>query len=129
MDTEIFYNQPDSKNVFTVVEQMPQFPGGDAMMLKYLSGNIKFSLPVKPCFVSFVIRFIVEPNGSLSDIIVPRLHILFPDDYYEETENEIEQQLIRLIKEMPDWEPGLQDCKPCRVYYTLSSHFHVDCRE
>ena len=99
--------------VYEVCEQMPIFEGGDAALLKYLRENLKYPDNTKDRGVQgrLVIGFIVEKDGSLTDVKVLR-----PVDI------DLDAEVLRLVKGMPKWIPGRQNGKRVRVRYLLPIH-------
>lgn len=99
--------------VYEVCEQMPIFEGGDAALLKYLRENLKYPDKTKDRGVQgrLVIGFIVEKDGSLTDVKVLR-----PVDI------DLDAEALRVIKGMPKWIPGRQNGKRVRVRYLLPVH-------
>ena len=99
--------------VYEVCEQIPIFEGGDAALLKYLRENLKYPDKTKDRGVQgrLVIGFIVEKDGSLTDVKVLR-----PVDI------DLDAEVLRVIKGMPKWIPGRQNGKRVRVRYLLPIH-------
>ena len=99
--------------VYDVCEQMPAYEGGDAALLKYLRENLKYPDKTKDRGVQgrLVIGFIVEKDGSLTDVKVLR-----PVDI------DLDAEVLRLVKGMPKWIPGRQNGKRVRVRYLLPIH-------
>ena len=99
--------------IYEVCEQMPIFEGGDAALLKYLRENLKYPDKTKDRGVQgrLVIGFIVEKDGSLTDVKVLR-----PVDI------DLDAEVLRLVKGMPKWIPGRQNGKRVRVRYLLPIH-------
>ena len=99
--------------VYEVCEQMPIFEGGDAALLKYLRENLKYPDKTKDRGVQgrLVIGFIVEKDGSLTDVKVLR-----PVDI------DLDAEVLRVVKGMPKWIPGRQNGKRVRVRYLLPIH-------
>lgn len=100
----------------TVVEQMPQFPGGDAEMMKYLYGAIKYPTIAAENGIQgrVVIRFVVGKDGVVSDVQVVR-----PLD------PSLDKEAVRVVKTMPKWIPGKQNGRNVAVYYTLPVTFKL----
>lgn len=103
--------------IFTVVEDMPKFPGGNKAMYAFLGENIKYPDVAKQegyqgkVFVTFV----VEKDGSVSNVkLVRGVH------------ESLDKEAMRVIKIMPKWEPGTQRGKAVRVQYTLPIKFTLD---
>ena len=99
--------------VYEVCEQMPIFEGGDAALLKYLRENLKYPDKTKDRGVQgrLVIGFIVEKDGSLTDVKVLRL-----------VDIALDSEVLRVVKGMPKWIPGRQNGKRVRVRYLLPIH-------
>ena len=99
--------------IYEVCEQMPIFEGGDAALLKYLRENLKYPDNTKDRGVQgrLVIGFIVEKDGSLTDVKVLR-----PVDI------DLDAEALRVIKGMPKWIPGRHNGQRVRVRYLLPIH-------
>ena len=99
--------------VYEVCEQMPIFEGGDAALLKYLTDSVKYPELAKKHGVQgrVVIGFIVEKDGSLTDVKVLR-----PVDI------DLDAEVLRLVKGMPKWIPGRHNGQRVRVRYLLPIH-------
>ena len=99
--------------IYEVCEQMPISEGGDAALLKYLRENLKYPDNTKDRGVQgrLVIGFIVEKDGSLTDIKVLR-----PVDI------DLDAEVLRLVKGMPKWIPGRHNGQRVRVRYLLPIH-------
>ncbi len=114
-DINTVENKQDSiiidNEIYWSVEQQPQFPGGSSEMLKYISSNLKIPKNVKPeegLRSKIIVRFVVEKDGSMSDISV--FESIYPSQ---------EEEIINLIRSMPKWIPGMHFGKAVRVYYSL----------
>ena len=99
--------------VYDVCEQMPTYEGGDAALLKYLRENLKYPDNTKDRGVQgrLVIGFIVEKDGSLTDVKVLR-----PVDI------DLDAEVLRLVKGMPKWIPGRHNGQRVRVRHLLPIH-------
>ena len=105
---------PETENAFNVVEQMPQFPGGDVELMKFLSENIKYPEAASKAGTQgrVVAQFIVEADGSITNVKV-----------LKNVSDEIDAEAVRVIKAMPKWKPGMQKGQPVRVKYTIPITF------
>lgn len=105
---------PEDSLVFTLVEDMPEFPGGVGALKKYIRDNLKHPdvKKSKQKHGKVFVNFIIEKDGKPSSPII--LYSL--GDQYD-------QEVIRLITEMPDWKPGFQNEKPVRVDVNLPIEF------
>ena len=100
--------------VFTFVEQMPSFPGGEKELMKYLSENLKYPSTEADVQGTVILRFVINENGDVTDIVVMRS--LAPD---------FDAEAIRVVKSMPRWIPGKQGDETVAVYYTLPIRFKI----
>ena len=104
------------QEVFTIVEQMPSFPGGDEKMYKYLGNNIKYPQVARETGIQgrVFVNFVVEPDGSVSNVKVLR-----------GIGGGCDEEAMRVVKSMPKWKPGKQRGKPVRVSYNLPVNFKL----
>ena len=103
--------------VFDVVEVMPQFPGGQIAMLKYIMENIKYPEQAMKEGIQgrVAVRFIVEKDGSISDVKpILSVHPL------------LNKEAVRVVESMPKWTPGKQNGKPVRVRFNLPVMFKLN---
>ena len=103
--------------VFDVVEVMPQFPGGQIAMLKYIMENIKYPKQIMEEGIQgrVAVRFIVEKDGSISDVKpILSVHPL------------LNKEAVRVVKSMPKWSPGKHNGKPVRVRFNLPVMFKLN---
>lgn len=108
--------EKEPEKPFTSVEQMPQFPGGDAELMKYIASNIKYPTIAAENGIEgrVVVRFVVNKDGLVSDAQV--LRSLDPS---------CDKEAIRVVKSMPKWVPGKQNGRNVPVYYTLPVLFKL----
>lgn len=112
---ELLPEEPDPSNEpFTVVEQQPEFPGGDAALMKYLSENTIYPATARETGISgtVYITFVIETDGSVSSIGILR-----------KVDGGCTEEAIRVVSEMPRWTPGKQRGKPVRVRMNLPVKF------
>lgn len=100
--------------IFTVVESMPEFPGGAGELYKYLGNSIKYPPLAKESGIQgrVFVNFVVEPNGNISNVKVLR-----------GIGGGCDEEAIRVVKAMPTWKPGKQRGKAVRVSYNLPIKF------
>lgn len=99
---------------YTPIEQMPEFPGGEAMLFRFLANNVKYPIIMANQDIQgkVIVQFTVEKDGSLSDIkILRKLH---PAG---------DKEAIRIISIMPKWKPGIKEDEPAATTYTLPINF------
>lgn len=101
---------------YVVIEQMPEYPGGESKMLEYLYSNINYPIKAREYSVEglCVVSFVVELDGSISNV-ESRIGLCEP----------MEKECIRIVKSLDNWEPGYQDGKPVRVTYNLPIRFKL----
>jgi len=104
-------NIVDTTKIYTVIEQMPQFSGGDSAMMAFIQKNIT-PQPMAQCYSGIggkvICRFIVEKDGSVTDITILR-----------SIDPTCDKEAIRVLKLLPKFIPGKQNGQAVRVYYTL----------
>jgi TonB family protein len=109
--------KPQEEEVYTVVEKMPQYPGGDEARIKFLRENIKYPEEARKNGISGMVfvSFVVEKDGKITDVKLLRgVHEL------------LDEEALRVVRIMPAWNPGIQRGKPVRVQYNLPIQFNLD---
>jgi protein TonB len=94
---------------------MPQFPGGEDSLLNFISKNLKYPNTEDDYMGRVICRFIVNKDGSVSNIEVVR-----------SLETSFDAEAIKVLKLLPNFIPGKQNGNPVRVYYTLPISFKID---
>lgn len=96
--------------VYSVVEQMPTFPGGEAALLEYISANLKYpqSALEQGTQGTVMLRFVVTGTGDIGEVQI--LKGLDPD---------CNNEAIRVVKSLPKFNPGMQQGRPVSVWYTI----------
>ena len=104
----------EEQPIFTVVESMPEFPGGKSALMKYLAQNIKYPPYAKEAGIQgrVFINFVVEKDGSITNVKVLR-----------GIGGGCDEEAVRVVKAMPKWKPGMQRGKPVRVSFNLPVKF------
>ena len=112
-----FGQDTTKKEVYTVVETMPEFPGGSLEMMKFMQKNVHYPEDAKKKGIvgkSFV-KFIVEEDGSISN-----------QQIIKSSGNEsLDKEALRVISLMPKWKPGFQKGKPVRTYFNIPLIFKL----
>ena len=103
--------------VFVAVQKMPEFVGGMDALMNYLSTNIQYPAEAqqKGIHGTVIISFIVEKDGSLSDVQVVR-----------GVDPSLDNEALKVIQKMPKWIPGQQNGRNVRVKYTLPVEFKLN---
>ena len=107
------YNEPVD---FRVVEDLPQFPGGAAEFMKWLTKNLKYPASAQKRNVKgkVVAQFIVNTDGTISDL-----------ELTERLETTCDQEVLRVLKMMPKWQAGMMNAKPCRTKVCIPIVFNM----
>jgi protein TonB len=100
--------------IFTVVEEMPEYPGGNKAMYSFMGQNIKYPEKARQNKVegTVYVSFVVLKDGSVSSVSVLR-----------GIGSGCDEEAMRVVKSMPNWKPGKQDGKPVNVQYNLPIKF------
>jgi len=95
---------------FTTVEQMPQFPGGEDELMRFILGNLRYPSVAKEVGIEgrVIIRFVVSKTGDVTNVEI--LRGLDPS---------CDKEALRVVKMMPNWIPGKQNGRSVPVYFTL----------
>jgi len=103
--------------VYTVVEQMPEYPGGEEARIKFMSENMSYPAEARKNGIQgkVFVTFIVEKNGEVSHVKTLR-----------GIGGGCDEEAVRVISMMPDWKPGKQGGKPVRVQFNLPVQFKLD---
>ncbi|MGB4016743.1 energy transducer TonB [Petrimonas mucosa] len=105
-----------NEEIFVVVEEQPEFPGGNAAMMKFLSDNIKYPVIAQENGIQgrVITNFVVERDGSITDVQVVR-----------GVDPSLDKEAVRVIQSMPKWKPGKQRGSAVRVRFTLPVVFRL----
>jgi protein TonB len=108
---------PKEDQIFTVVEQNPEFPGGMAALGQFLGKNIRYPPAASRANISgrVFVSFVVNTDGSIQDVTVLK-GLGFGTD----------EEAMRVVKAMPKWRPGKQSGRPVRVKYNLPINFQLE---
>lgn len=104
------------EKVYTVVDKMPSFPGGEEAMLEYIAAHLKYPAASLEQGVQGVamLRFVVKPDGGVGKVQV--LKSLDPD---------CDREAERVVRSLPKFTPGVQDGRAVAVWYTLPVRFQA----
>lgn len=106
-----YYNQ-----IFESSEQMPQFPGGDESLIKYISEHIVYPQSAKDKGIEgrVIVRFVVQKNGSIDNVRVIRP--IDPD---------LDKEAVRVVSALPKFIPGKMNGYNVAVYFTVPVRFNL----
>ncbi len=109
--------EPEEEEIFMVVEDAPEFPGGTQALLDYLRKNIKYPPICRENGIQgrVLVSFVVNKDGA---IVEPQV--------VKSVNKQLDQEALRVISTMPNWKPGKQRGKPVRVKYTVPVNFRLN---
>lgn len=109
--------EPGYDDVFVVVEEEPEYPGGTAALLEYFRETMEYPQDALRDNIEgrVIVKFIVEEDGSITHLKV--LKSISPS---------VDAEALRLINRMPKWKPGKQNGKTCRVSYSVPISFRIN---
>jgi len=108
--------EEESAEVFFIVEDMPEFPGGEAALRAYIGNSIKYPVIAQENGVQgkVYVTFVVGKDGSVSDAKIAR-----------GVDPSLDKEAIRVVNTLPKWKPGKQRGKPVNVSYTVPINFQL----
>ncbi len=108
--------KPEPEKIFKSAEQMPQFPGGDAALMKYLQSHIQYPAMAAENNVQgrVVVQFVVDKTGKVGEVKVVR-----------SVDKDLDREAVRVCKSLPKFTPGRQNGQPVSVWYTLPVTFKL----
>ncbi|MFT5750267.1 MAG: protein TonB [Ancylomarina sp.] len=111
-DTE----ENDEEKIFVIVENAPEFPGGDIALFRWISDNIKYPVIAQENGImgKVYLNFVVNKLGGIESVTVTR-----------GVDPSLDKEAIRVVKKMPRWKPGLQRNKPVNVSFFLPINFQL----
>ena len=114
--TEYENSEPVEDEIYTEVEESPQFPGGDAALMTFIQSRIHYPFAAKEIGLEgrVVVKFVVQKDGTLDQIAVARgVHPMLDDE------------ALRVIRDLPDFIPGKQNGEPVDVWYMVPVEFKL----
>jgi protein TonB len=105
------------RQIFTTIDQAPEFPGGPGAMNAFLAKNIRYPKNAAKHKIQgkVVARFVVETNGSVTNA-----------EIMESVDPDCDKETLRVIDKMPRWNPGRQKGVAAASYYTLPVYFKLN---
>ena len=109
--------EESDEEFFMVVENMPEFPGGDAGLMKYIQKNVKYPPIAKEYNITgkVYVSFIVDKSGSVTDVKIAR-----------GVDKSLDAEALRVVKSLPKYKPGKQRGKAVRVMFTIPINFTLN---
>lgn len=106
----------DEEPIFEIVEQMPEFPGGNKALMEYLSTHVQYPQEAKDKDIQgrVIVQYIVDKEGNIKDPIIKR-----------SASPELDEEALRVVSGMPKWIPGKQRGQAVNVRYTMPVMFRL----
>ena len=107
---EVAITETKGDSIYSVVETMPDFPGGQKELLSFLSRNIKYPTKAIESKIQgrVIVQFVVNKDGSISNAKIVR-----------SVDPDLDKEALRVINSMPQWKPGMQKGEPVSVKFTV----------
>lgn len=107
---------PKKEEIFTAVEQPPQFPGGEAALLKYIADHIRYPAAAQENGIQgrVVVQFVVTKDGSIGQVKVVR-----------GKDPDLDKEAKRVVRTLPRFVPGKMNGNNVSVWYTLPINFKL----
>lgn len=108
--------EPKKEEIFTAVEQMPQFPGGEAELMKYVANHIKYPTMAAENNIQgrVVVKFVVKKDGSVGEVQVLR-----------GKDPDLDKEAVRVVRTLPKFIPGKMNGQAVSVWFTLPINFKL----
>jgi periplasmic protein TonB len=107
---------PEKAPPVLIVEEMPEYPGGDMERLRFLASNIQYPMQATENGIQGTVyfQFIIDSKGNITDVKILR-----------GIGGGCDEEALRVIKMMPQWKPGRQNGRTVRVLYTMPVSFRL----
>jgi len=114
-------SSPDSKpensnQVFIMVEEMPEFPGGALALRKWIKSNVKYPENARRNKITgrVYVGFVINKKGDVEDCKILR-----------SIDADLDKEALRVVNSMPSWKPGKQKGKSVKVSFSFPINFHL----
>lgn len=106
----------EDAEIFVIVEDMPEFPGGEVALRRWIANNIKYPVIAAENGIQgrVYVQFVVDRDGGISNAKIAR-----------GVDPSLDQEALRVVNSLPKWKPGMQRGKPVRVSYTVPINFQL----
>lgn len=113
---EIEEEEEVEEQPFVIVENMPEYPGGQIELMKYIAQNVRYPNVARENGIQgkVFVRFVVTKTGGVDKVTVAR-----------SVDPLLDQEAIRVVKTLPKWKPGMQRGKTVPVWYTVPINFQL----
>ena len=116
-EDEIVEIEEDDEEFFMVVENMPEFPGGDLGLMKFIQKNVKYPAIAKEYNITgkVYVSFIVDKQGKVTNVKIVR-----------GVDKNLDAEALRVVSMLPKYKPGKQRGKSVRVMFTIPINFTLN---
>ena len=116
-EDEIVEIEEDDEEFFMVVENMPEFPGGDLGLMKFIQKNVKYPAIAKEYNITgkVYVSFIVDRQGKVTNVKIVR-----------GVDKNLDAEAFRVVSSLPKYKPGRQRGKAVRVMFTIPINFTLN---
>ena len=116
-EDEIVEIEEDDEEFFMVVENMPEFPGGDLGLMKFIQKNVKYPAIAKEYNITgkVYVSFIVDKLGKVTNVKIVR-----------GVDKNLDAEALRVVSLLPKYKPGKQRGKSVRVMFTIPINFTLN---
>ncbi len=116
---QVSQNKEEDKEdtpVFFIVEDMPEFPGGQLALRKFIAQAVKYPVIAQENGIQgkVFVNFVVAKDGSVTNAKIAR-----------GVDPSLDKEALRVVNSLPKWKPGKQGGKPVRVSYTVPINFQL----
>ncbi|MCA1744587.1 MAG: energy transducer TonB [Bacteroidales bacterium] len=104
----------DAGEIFMIVEEMPEFPGGQEALQKYLASSVRYPVIAQENGIQgrVYIQFVINQTGEVTNAVILR-----------GVDPSLDREALRVVEAMPKWKPGKQRNRAVRVSYTVPINF------
>ena len=108
--------EEEETQVFFIVEDMPEFPGGELALRQFIANTVKYPVIAQENGIQgrVYVTFVVDADGSVSNPKIAR-----------GVDPSLDKEALRVVSLLPKWKPGMQRGKPVRVSYTVPINFQL----
>lgn len=116
-EDEIIEIEEDDEEFFMVVENMPEFPGGDLALMKFIQKNVRYPAIAKEYNITgkVYVSFIVDKQGNVTNVKIVR-----------GVDKNLDAEAVRVVSALPKYKPGKQRGKAVRVMFTIPINFTLN---
>jgi len=106
--------EEEESQVFFIVENMPEFPGGEAALRKFIANAVKYPVIAQENGIQgkVYVNFVVDQHGNVTNAKIAR-----------GVDPSLDKEALRVVNSLPKWKPGMQRGKAVRVSYTVPISF------